>query len=260
MSLIKSARHNPLEALFALSLSAALVSGAALLVLKSRPGFAIPPVPSRYDLRPPVDWRDDPRDVLTVPGYHVAYWGRPMGDKNLVSALASKRVEYGRKVSREAKPYRGVVIHYTRPRPAVQFVKYQHNGDRKRGGSFGYHIYISKEGSIIQGAPLSVRTNHVKRVGHRHRKVGIAKGMDSRNLIGVSAVGACNVAGRAITSICTGWDATAAQEAATIASIKALQDRFDLPCQNVWGHGELQHDRRSYEGTELAERMRAECR
>ena len=255
---LQTVKSDPISSIAVFVLFA---SGAALVALLGfqRHAIAIPPIPLRYDLRPPVDWRDDPNDVLTVPGYRVAYWGRPLGDHNETSALPSHKVEYGKHVSREAQSFRGIVIHFNRPLPAIRLVEYQHNGDRGRGGSYGYHFYVTRSGDIIQGAPLSVRTNHVKPASHSQRKAGVAKGLDSRNLVGISGVGACGLSSKAATSRCVSWNATPSQEAAIRANVKALQTRYNLPCRNVWGHGELQHDRRSFEGTELAERIRASC-
>lgn len=211
-----------------------------------RQAVAIPPVPSRVELPQNERWRltADPADVLTVPGYSVAYWADP-------------DAAYGEKVTRQAQPFRAVAVHYTVDKPVVRFIQYQHNGDDRRGGSYGYHVYIGRDGSIWQGAPLRARTNHIKHTkSSKRRKAG--RWADGSNTIGVSLVGACQVAGRSMTDVkCIGWNATAAQEAAAVAVIDEIMRRYDISPCNVWGHGELQHDRRSYEGTALAKEIRS---
>jgi hypothetical protein len=221
-----------------------------------RSAIAIPPIPSRDSVRPPFDWLSsaNPKDVLRVPMYRVAYWGRP-------------DVPYGTRVTREASRPVGVVIHYTRriapserwPNPSLRFVQYQHNGDKSRGGSYGYHVYVSRSGEVIQGAPLSKRTNHIKPKGHRLRsKVGA--NLDGSNAIGVGATGACKLKADVLPKVrCAKWEAPPRQEAAIIASVKAIQKRFGIPCKAVYGHGELQMDRRNFEGTALAKKLREKC-
>ncbi|MEL6289739.1 MAG: hypothetical protein AAFQ35_13290, partial [Pseudomonadota bacterium] len=52
---------------------------------------------------------------------------------------------------------------------------------------------------------------------------------------------------------------TAAQLGAGLALIKALQARYRLPCHAVFGHGDLQTDRATFEGATLRDRVRAGC-
>lgn len=42
--------------------------------------------------------------------------------------------------------------------------------------------------------------------------------------------------------------------------IRALQKRFGLDCKAVWGHGELQVDRKYFEGATLTRLARAQCK
>jgi hypothetical protein len=75
---------------------------------------------------------------------------------------------------------------------ALNLVKYLHNGDRRRGGHFGYHVYMAQDGSVIQGAPLTKTTNHIKGPGSSMRRPGAPSWMSNSTTIGVSIVGACD--------------------------------------------------------------------
>jgi hypothetical protein len=203
VSLSKSTDNNWPAIVAGLFAVAALSLG---LLSFERSAIAIPPIPSRDSaIMPPTDWKASaaPGDVLDVPGYDVAYWGRPVGD--VISRWNGKVTRAGYSSESTAKKKRpvAVIIHYTRGRKAIdgpivtrvikvkvgkktktktkvikerrwkrdvpepefskRFVKYQHNGDASRGGNhFGYHVYAFPSGDIVQGAPLSVRTNHIK--------------------------------------------------------------------------------------------------
>lgn len=205
--------------------------------------LAIPPIEL-----PPAKWlasvSDD--DVLRIPGRHIHYWGRP-------------DVPYGRYVTRHRAPIQYLVIHYTAPRPPLNLIRYQHNGDDERGGSFGYHIYVDKAGNIYQGAPLSVRTNHIKPTTHRARRSGY-RYASSSNSIGLTLVGACKEAhpGAAITR-CLREEVTPAQLAAGLAAARAVIDRFGIACDRIAAHGDIQTDRAAFEGSTLRDAITSEC-
>jgi N-acetyl-anhydromuramyl-L-alanine amidase AmpD len=199
--------------------------------------------------KPPPEWRATarPNDVLMISGLEVAYWGR-------------KDREYGIGATRAAQPFEGIVVHYTEDRPALAFVEYQHNGDSKRGGAFGYHFYCDKWGRAFQGAPLSKRTNHIKHEGHKNRtKRG--RHLSSSNAVGVSMVGGCyrTPGKKPITASCDGERITAAQQNCGLAIIRALQAEYDIPRHAVYGHGDLQTDRSSFEGSTLTKIIRSEA-
>jgi hypothetical protein len=193
--------------------------------------------------RPPAAWRASARveDLISVPGFPVAYWGRP-------------DASYGPQGADVA--IQGLVIHYTDETPALRLVQYGHSSDGSRGGaSYGYHFYIDAAGRVLQGAPLTRRTHHVK---PRHAGVRRSTGasLDNTNSIGISLIGAC----RGLFYTCRSEKPTAAQLEAGAAVVKALQFRFNLRCAAVFGHGELQTDRKTFEGLTLATSVRAGCR
>ncbi|MEL6297713.1 MAG: peptidoglycan recognition family protein [Pseudomonadota bacterium] len=187
-------------------------------------------------------------DRLDVPGHRVAYWGKP-------------DARYSRYATRSARKPVAIVVHFTYAKPVRSLVEYGHMRDYGRGGaSFGYHFYVGREGRIVQGAPLSRRTNHIK--FHRHpNRTATARHLWSGNTIAVSLVGGCDPLLRPDWRRfgCSGEFATREQLDAGFAVIKALQDRFGIACREVYGHGDLQTDRKSFEGRALTRKARASC-
>lgn len=198
---------------------------------------------------PPPRWLSLSRqdDVLVVPGLRVAYWGRP-------------DAPYGGKVTRNAKAPVAIIVHFTDETPATTLVEYGHRADPNRGNAaYGYHIYIDRAGRILQGAPLGVRTNHIK-PAHAGERIPGTTHLDGANTIGVSLIGACRSPPLSpITYRCNADTPTSAQIESGMAVIAALQQRFAIPCAAVYGHGEMQTDRKSFEGATLTARHRRRC-
>jgi len=201
---------------------------------------------------PPVDWRAaaKPEDLLEVPGRRIAYWGDPTAR---YSVSGSKR---------QKKPV-AVVVHFTGARPVLDLVAYGHRRDFSRGGhAFGYHFYIGRGGGIVQGAPLSRRTNHIKS-SRRSQRRSAARHLWSGNTIGVSLVGGCDPLLRfnwRRWRQCSGEYVTNAQLRAGLAVVRAIQARYGIPCSQVYGHGDLQRDRATFEGALLTALARKTCK
>lgn len=198
--------------------------------------------------RPPQAWLASaaPGDVLRVPGRRVDYWGAP-------------RAAYGVRATEEASQPRAIIVHYNDAEPILQLVRYQHEGDHARGGAYGYHVYIDPAGHIVQGAPLSRRTNHIKPAGH-YSRTRVGAGLWNGNTVSVSLVGACRSPPHsAFTYRCTSETVTKEQMEAGLAAVDALRQRFGIACTAVYGHGELQNDRHPFEGSTLASAARHEC-
>lgn len=182
-------------------------------------------------------------DVLAVPGYRVSYWGKP-------------DASYGREATAAKRDPVAIVVHHTAPAPLLNMVRYGHSIDERRGGSYGYHVYIDRDGRIVQGAPLSRRTNHVKPIGHQQR-TRMAPHVWNANSIGVTLVGSCRIKpGSAVTERCDGEDVPAPQFAAAVAAISELRRLYGISCHDVYGHGELQRDREPFEGLAVAQAVR----
>jgi len=199
----------------------------------------------------PAEWAKAaaPDDRLEVPGHKIAYWGKP-------DARYSNYATRGRK-----KPV-GVVVHFTRVRPVLSMVRYGHMRDRSRGGaSFGYHFYVGRDGAIVQGAPLGKRTNHIKSA-KKPQRTGIARHLWSGNTIAVTMVGGCDRLlrpNRWWSTNCSGEFLTQSQRRAGLALIRAIQNRYEIPCAEVYGHGILQTDRDDFEGASLTGHARSTC-
>jgi len=199
----------------------------------------------------PLGWRASAKesDVLQIKGLDVAYWGRP-------DAAYSK---YATKKRR--KPI-AVVVHHTSAKPVKNLVTYGHVSDPNRGsGAFGYHFYIGRDGHIVQGAPMSRRTNHIKFRTHKQRR-DTAKHLWSGNTIGVALVGGCDPLMRpdwGASHRCTEEFATPHQLQAGATVIRGLQAKFGMKCSEVYGHGDLQYDRESFEGVLLSRLVKEGC-
>ncbi len=199
----------------------------------------------------PADWVAGaaPEDRLTLDAREIAYWGDP-------------DARYSRYATRgKAKPV-AIVVHYTSARPVKSLVDYGHRRDMGRGGaSFGYHFYVGRDGAIVQGAPLSRRTNHIK-FRTNPRRTETARYLWSGNTIGVSLVGGCDPLMRPnfrTWRYCSEEFVTHKQLEAGLAVIRALQARYGMRCAEVYGHGDLQTDRQSFEGYRLSRLARAGC-
>ncbi len=156
--------------------------------------------------------------------------------------------EYGRLATKAKEPFCAVILHHNPPHRSLDWlIDYQLKGDETRGGHFGYHFYVVDDGRVHQGAPLTVRTNHIKGLGYKVRK-DFGKIAENRNSIGVTCVGAERPEGFVPTRL---------QKAATISLVRSLSHTFDIPIENVFGHGEIQSDRRYQEGASIAAYIRS---
>lgn len=199
----------------------------------------------------PASWRQkaNAADVFTVPGFDVAYWGKP-------------DARYSKYATRKRRKPVAVVVHHTRAKPVKNLVIYGHRSDPSRGGAaFGYHFYVGRDGSVVQGAPLSRRTNHIKFSTNKQRR-DTAKHLWSGNTIGVSLVGGCDPMFRPSLRAwhrCTEEYITEQQLKAGLAVVRALQAKFNMTCGAVYGHGDLQYDRQVFEGMRLSRLARRVC-
>lgn len=153
---------------------------------------------------------------------------------------------YGKTATANKQNFTGVVIHHTAPdHDADWYVQYQIDGDPERGGHFGYHFYIGQDGKIIQGAPLTKRTNHIKASNEKARK-SFRRDLNNTNAIGISCVGAGTPQ----------FIPTEEQLVSVFALTRALCATLGISHDNIVGHGEIQTDRHKTEGAEPAEIMR----
>jgi hypothetical protein len=152
---------------------------------------------------------------------------------------------YGVTATKHKKNFMAIIMHHTSPKFSTDwYVKYQIDGDRKRGGHFGYHFYISPKGEIIQGAPLTKRTNHISPTASVRRR----REIQNTNAIGIS----CAEAGKP-----EGFSPTDQQIVAAENLAFALCDIFDIPFSEIHGHGEIQTNRQKTEGRSIAQKIRS---
>lgn len=156
-------------------------------------------------------------DQFSAPGIDVVYRGDP-------------NFAYGRSATANAQPFSNIVIHHTADDHDTDwYVNYGQTVDSERGGAFGYHFYISPDGTIVQGAPLSRRTNHI---------LPTAEGATARN---ANSVGISIVGGDA--------GVTPAAQAAATRLGQALMTQYGIQPSGVFNHGELQPGDRGEEAS-----------
>lgn len=103
---------------------------------------------------------------------------------------------------------------------AERLAKYGRSVDRKRGFDPGYHYYISRDGTIIQGTPDDRTTHHV-----RNGKFGVG----NNNSIGIAFTG----------SDSDKTPPTDAQiKAAEFLGNKLMKD-YNIKPDRIYGHGEI---------------------
>jgi hypothetical protein len=184
--------------------------------------------------RPTIAISSDRKKVVGSEGLNIIYRG-------------VDSCPYGKTASRNKKEFAAIVLHHTSPRHDTDwYVQYQIDGDRERKGHFGYHFYISPEGSIFQGAPMTKRTNHVSSKSRVRRNIG--KFASNSNSIGIT----CSMAG-----LPQGFSPTNMQVSVVYDLVFALCDTYGISFSNVFGHGEIQNNRHKTEGASLAREIRS---
>jgi hypothetical protein len=183
-----------------------------------------PRVSSRYagpTYEPP-----SPDETIEVDGEPVVYAAEPGNTYSRVTP----------------QPVQGVVFHHTSSNAdADRQVAYGQRVDRARGFKAGYSFYIDRAGNIIQGAPLSARTNHVQ-PGRSRLRSGRGD-LDNGNTLGIALLG-------------DGKNPTPAQMKAALRLGQALITKYGIPSANIFGHGELQRNREGTEGLDIATALR----
>ena len=121
---------------------------------------------------------------------------------------------------RKTENLRRIIVHGDVNEDADALLDYGRKVDPQRGFAPGYHFYIDREGKVKQGAPVDRITNHT--LGENSDSIGIV-----------------------IAGADEGKMPTPKQEASARALISGLGKTFGIDSANVYGHGELQPDRRN---------------
>ncbi|NCA73127.1 MAG: hypothetical protein EOM91_24365, partial [Sphingobacteriia bacterium] len=162
-------------------------------------------------------------EVFSAPGMDIDYRGDPS-------------FQYGKSASANAKPFSGIVFHDPGSDASLdQLVDYGKSVDGARGGAFGYHFYVDRDGKIVQGAPMDKRTNHIK----PNSKFG----MSNSDTLGISLIGAQH-------------GATREQLEAARELGGSLAKEYGIDGSRIFGHGEIQGDKRKDEGSDAAAALR----
>lgn len=146
-----------------------------------------------------------------------------------ISAQYNPDLAYGKTATRDAKPFDSIVMHVSGKPTIEQSVAYSQSVDQARGGQFGYHFLVGRNGEIIQTAPLDKRTNHIK--------PDLDKSFGNDRSLGIALVGAAH-------------GATPQQLKAAADLTLALQKQYRIRNDRVAGHGTIQSDRASSFGPE----------
>lgn len=159
---------------------------------------------------------------------------------------------YGVAATRDREAFKAIILHHNSPvHDTDWYVQYQIDGDPGRNGHhFGYHIYVAPDGRIIQGAPMTVRTNHVSNWSDVRRSLG--RFANNTNAIGIT----CSEAGVVSGERTVGSRPTQAQNESVYALVWLLCDLYGIPFAHVWGHGEIQTTRHRSEGSAQAQEIR----
>ena len=159
------------------------------------------------------------------------------GDSNFIYD-GDDNVDYGKNATKNKTPFEGIIFHHTgNDYPAANQSKYGKNYDEERGGYFGYHFVIDKDGTIIQSAPLDKRTNHLKSSDMRDEYSNFS----SANTIGISLVGSED------------GEMTEAQMRAAQQLATQLGDNFNIGNENMLGQSTVQAGKQADEGKRLEE-------
>lgn len=167
-------------------------------------------------------------DMFNAPGLPIKYAAQP-------------GQIFGQSATANAQPFSGVVAHHTGGPTLRGALDTAQRGDPFRGGlKAGYHFYIDTDGSVVQGAPMDARTNHVQPPNSPQRTA--RPDISNNNAIGVSFVGSGNP--------------NQAQLTAAVNLTRALQSNYGISPGNIVGHGEIQNSRQPTEGMPLVSAIR----
>jgi hypothetical protein len=136
------------------------------------------------------------------------------------------------KRQRDEGAIKRIIMHGDVNEDGGRLLQYGRKVDPVRGFDPGYHFYVNRDGTVVQGAPLNRTANHA-----------LNENADS---IGIVIAGAD-----------AGKMPTAEQEAAAKRLVSSLGRTYNIDPKNVIGHGELQPGRRDHrEGGNVAADIR----
>lgn len=168
-------------------------------------------------------------DMFNSPGLPIKYEAQP-------------GQTFGVDATQNAKPFDSIVAHHTGSPTLSSALNSARKGDPFSGSKYGYHFYIDTDGTVVQGAPLDARTNHVQPPNSPQRTA--RPDIGNSNSVGISFVGGDSS------------NPTPEQLAAAQNLSNSLMGRYGIQPENVVGHGQIQSSRQASEGMPLVNAVR----
>ncbi len=134
----------------------------------------------------------------------------------------SRDLPYGVAATEGKRGFDSIVMHVSGKPTVEESIAYSQTQDPNRGGYFGYHYLIGQDGTVVQTAPLSARTNHIL----PDKDLSFA----NSHSLGIALVGAAG-------------GATEQQKQAAATLVASLQQQFGIANNRVVGHGQVQTNR-----------------
>lgn len=152
--------------------------------------------------------------------------------------------EYGITATANKTKFEGFLLHHMGNSDFDNSLNYILKHDEERGGTFGYHFLIGRDGRAVQAAPLSKRTNHVSPENKRYAQ----KHLMNPNTVSLSLHGGYRREGGDYVHI----PPTDKQLFVSKIILRALSNIYNLSLLVAWGHGEVQSNRMTEEAQSLA--------
>ncbi len=145
-----------------------------------------------------------------------------LGGLNTVSRY-SPDLPYGIAATEGKRRFDSIVLHVSGKPTLRESIAYSQNPDPDRDNAyFGYHYLIDRDGTVVQTAPLSARTNHIQ----PDKDTSYA----NNHSLGIALVGGAS-------------GATDQQKQAAAMLVASLEQQLGIPSNRVVSHGEIQTDR-----------------
>lgn len=156
--------------------------------------------------------------------------------------------EFGISATRNKQDPVAFILHHTSDAQFENMMNYIIRRDPAKGGTFGYHFLIGRDGRAVQAAPLNKRTNHVSPTANRTAQ----HHMNNTNTLSLSLHGGYRKTDQGTEHV------PASDEQLSVAEkiLSTVASLTNVDIKNTWGHGEVQSNRMSDEALELSTRLR----
>jgi N-acetyl-anhydromuramyl-L-alanine amidase AmpD len=155
--------------------------------------------------------------------------GNLIAEKLKIDSRYDASLPFAKTATEHKEAPSGIVMHVSAKHTLGEQEAYMSKPDPERGGQYGYHFLIDKDGAIVQTAPLDKRTNHIK--------PDIDNSYSNANSIGIAMIDSQD-------------GATEAQKQSAAYLTVALQNQYGIADNRIVGHGDIQTDRQHGLGKE----------